>query len=532
MKNTESHNKLLGRASLLSVMTLVSRLLGMVRDMVCAAVFGSGYVWDAFIYAFTFPNFLRRVLGEGALSSVFIPVYMDTLNKKGREAADHLANDMMTLVMLAVGVLVVIVVGVLFAALKMFALNPKTILTIKLSIILFPYILFLAQYGMAMAVLNCRGHFLTPSLGPVVFNIMWITSAVFIAPRLGKTGEDQAIFLAFCLLVGGFVQYLIQLIPLKKFGFHVRFVVDLKDDAVKKILRLFLPATMGFGIMQVNILFDRTLAAWLGEGANSALWYSNRLIQFPIGLVPIAMGTALLPQLSEQLTAGQLDEAKRSISFSLRMVLVLVIPASVGLVAFRMPIIRMLFEHGAFGEASTARCARTLVAYSFGLFAYSGSNLLVSAFYALKDTKTPVKIASYCVLFDIIANLILMFPMKEVGLALTTSLSGILNFSLLIYLLSRKRLRLDEKEIVVTCIKSLLASVGAAWIVSLCIGGFGGLPEANFAGLVKLFLATVAGIVSYILLARLIRMSEIKDLSRFLKERLYDSGRTDQCPPT
>ncbi len=527
----ETHHKLLSRASLLSVMTLASRILGMVRDMVCAAVFGSGYVWDAFIYAFTFPNFLRRVLGEGALSSVFIPVYTDTLNKKGRVAADHLANDMMTLVMLAVGTLVVIVVGVLFISLETFALNPKTILTVKLSMILFPYILFLAQYGMAMAVLNCRGHFLTPSLGPVIFNVIWIISAVFISPWVAKNPEQQAIILAVCLLVGGLVQFLIQLIPLKKYGFRVRFVVDLKDDAVKKILHLFLPATMGFGIMQVNILFDRTLAAWLGEGANSSLWYSNRLIQFPIGLVPIAMGTALLPQLSEQLTAERLDDARRSISFSLRMVLMLVIPASVGLVAFRIPIIKMLFEHGAFDEASTLRCARTLVAYSFGLFAYSGSNLLVSSFYALKDTKTPVKVASYCVLFDIVLNLILMFPLKEVGLALSTSLSGILNFSLLIYLLSRKRLRLDEKEIVITCIKSLLASIGAAWIVSLCMGWLGGLEEANFTGLVKLFLATAAGIVSYVLLARLIGMSEIKELSRFLKERLYGSGRTNQCPP-
>ncbi|MBI4431639.1 MAG: murein biosynthesis integral membrane protein MurJ [Candidatus Omnitrophica bacterium] len=523
----ETHHRLLGRAGLLSVMTFASRLLGMIRDMVCAAIFGTGYVWDAFIYAFTFPNFLRRVLGEGALSSVFIPVYTETLNKRGKAAADHLANDMITLVLVATSCFVAGVLGLLAVLLKWVPLDARGVLTVKLSMLLFPYILFLSQYGMAMAILNCRGHFFTPSLAPVLFNVIWIASAAWIAPHAAQTDEGQVMFLALCLLAAGLLQFLIQLIPLSRGGFRLRFVFDLKNNAVRRVLSLFLPATMGFGIMQVNILFDRTLAAWLGEGANSSLWYSNRLIQFPIGMIAIAMGTALLPHLSDQITRDSLEEAKQSLSFSLRMVLVLVIPASVGLIAFSAPIVRVLFERGAFDEISTFRSARTLMAYSLGLFAYSGSNLVVSAFYAMKDTKTPVKIASYCVVFDIVANLILMIPLRELGLALTTSMSGILNFGMLIYHLNKKQLKLNEKEIGRTFLKSILASAGSAWMAGRFLAAAGGVSAGDVSGFAKLFAGISVGIASYVIFAQLLKMGEMRELLWFFRKRFYDTRRTD-----
>lgn len=517
------HHKLLRHAGLLSGMTLASRVLGMVRDVICAAIFGTGAVWDAFIYAFTFPNFLRRVLGEGALAGVFIPTYAEVKKKEGLEAADRLAHNMFSLLVVGVGILVVFVLAALFAIRRSGVLGETGMLTTQLLLILFPYILFLSLYAWATALLNTRDHFLVPSLGPIVLNVVWIGAVLYVAPRWATTPAGQVTVLAVCLLGAGFLQFALQLIPLRRSGFHVRWHLSVKNAAVRKVFKLFVPATLGFAVMQVNVLVDRTLAFFVGEGANSSLWYGNRLVQLPLGIFAIAMGTALLPKLSAQSTAEDYEGFGSTLSFSLKTVFVLVIPAAAGLVALRTPIIQMLFERGAFDAVSTARTARTLAAYALGLFAFSGIKLVVTAFYALKDTRTPVVIASFAVVLNIVLNLLLMRPLGEAGLALATAISGIVNFALLISVLDRSRSRVDLKGIGITFAKSVLASILMALVVTRLFGWLGGADGSVAEGLFRLALTIGAGMLFYVGMCALLRMPEVGKAWALVRRRRHDA---------
>jgi len=398
---------------------------------------------------------------------------------------------------------------------------------LRLLQILFPYIFFLSQVALLMGILNCHREFLTPSLAPVVLNVVWTFAIVAVCPFVGDSLEEKAYVLGWSILASGAFQLLIQLLALKKFRFGYRLIWNWAHPAIRKIWDLLVPAIFTFAITQISILFDMSLGFLIGEGANSSLWYGNRLMQFPLGIFGIAMGTALLPTFSHQAAERDLEEVKRTINFSLRAVFMIVVPASVGLMVLNGPIVQVLFERGHFNEISTARTAATLAYYSLGLFAYSGQKVMGSAFYAFHDTKTPFRIGATAVGLDMILNLILMWPLKEGGLALATAISGIVNFCLLIYLFQRKFQKIGVRSLGVSFVKiavaSFLMGIFAVWTYHHFSWGM--LQSKLYSDILRLTVAVLAGILSYAALAFFLSGDELKGTLRlFCRPRLGASS--------
>jgi putative peptidoglycan lipid II flippase len=510
---------LIQSAGLIGFLTLLSRVAGMARDVVSAGVFGTSRVWDAFLVAFTIPNFLRRVVGEGALSNAFIPVYTEVLKQGGREEAEKLAGVVWTLLTCVLGAIVLIIVALIHAGLALFEFPEKVRLTLKLLSILFPYILFLAHVALSMGILNCHKHFFMPSFAPVLLNIFWITGVLFLCPT-AETLEGKAFLLAGTVLAAGLVQLLVQGFPLARLGLKLRVAFDFRHPALGKIHRLILPAVMAFAVTQISILIDMGLAFFLGDGANSSLWYGNRLMQFPLGLFGIAMGTALLPTFSDQAAAKDHGEIRETLAFSLKTIFLVVLPASCGLIFLAKPIVQVLFERGNFDAVSTYRTARVLMYYSIGLFAYSGQKVLTSAFYAVQDSRTPFIVSSVTVLVDVVLNLILMGPLREAGLALATSLAGILNFGLLLFLFEREVHSVPLSSLLVSFAKILLASLftgfAALWIhAHLHFSFASSLANAGLA----LFLSILISTSLYAGLSLVFRFEESRGLLRLFLPR-------------
>jgi putative peptidoglycan lipid II flippase len=429
---------LIRSAGIMSGMTLLSRILGMLRDIFTAHIFGIGRVWDAFVFAFMIPNFLRRLLGEGALSSAFIPLYTELLNKNGEKDANAFTSIILSFLLIGLGAMLLFVDAIFAFVLAIFTLSEKVTLILGLLQLFSPYILILCVLAIAMGVLNCHKKFFVPSLMPIILNIGWILALSFVCLPFGSTNEERIYLLGIGILVVSIIQFFVQFIALYKTGFRFKFSLDFKHPFMGKLMTLMVPALLGFSMTQINVLVDQFMAYLVGDGANSALWYGNRVMQFPLGMFGIAMGTALLPTISHLTAQNNIEHMKDTLSFSLRLVLFIILPSTVGLVLLSNPIIRLLFQSGLFDARATMRAANTLMAYSFGLFAYSGMKLVVVSFYSLQDTKTPVKIGAMCMAMNIALNLILMIPFKEMGIAFATSISNTLNFIFLYFILEKK----------------------------------------------------------------------------------------------
>lgn len=512
--------RLLKAAGLISLLTLVSRILGMTRDIVSAQRFGTSWQWDAFIYAFMLPNFMRRLVGEGALSSAFIPVYAELLQKEGKASADRFANIVYTFLFWGLVIFLLGVQALLFLATNFLHLPPAIHLTCELLKILFPYLLFISLCALAMGILNTHHHYFSPTLSPIILDMVWILGVLWISSLEAGQREREVSILALWILASGAIQLGVQIPYLLRIGFRPRYVFDFLDPALKQVGRLILPAIFGFAIVQINTLVDMTLGFWVGAGANSSLWYANRLMQFPLGVFAIAMGTALLPAISHQAARREMEAAKRTLAFALRSVFFIILPSMVGLMVLAKPIVQLLFERGEFDALSTARTSLTLICYAVGLFAYSGQKLVVTGFYSLQDTKTPMKIGAVALLLNVVFNLILMGPLKEAGLALATSISGIFNFLVSISIFQK---RVGDFQI-----KGILTSSGRILGASLGMGGAGWFlypiiyQAAGGGELLRLFVS-VFGTIGlsvgiYLGLCLLFRVPELHELIRWFQK--------------
>ncbi len=516
---TKKH--LLKAAGLMGAMTLCSRILGMIRDVVSAKTFGTSWQWDAFLYAFMVPNFFRKLVGEGALSSAFIPVYSETLAQKGKEEAFRFAQVTVTFLVVILASFLLVAELALNAALKLGHFSSTISLTLDLLRGMFPYLWFMSLFVLGMGILNSHRHFLAPSLGPIIFDLFWIAGVLWIVPHAGAAFENQVRWLTLVIVISGAVQLAAELPPLYRLGFRFRWVWDTAYPGLIKTFRLFLPTILGFAVVQINILVDSTIGLMIGAGANSSLWYGNRLMQFPLGIFAIALGTALLPAIAEQTARQELESVRKTLSFALRSIFLIILPSSVGLIVLSQPIIQLLFERGQFDAVSTSRTAAVLLCYSIGLFAYSGQKILTAGFYAAQNTRTPVKIAVVSVITNIIFNLILMIPLKEAGLALATSIAGILQFSLLGFFYHRKIMRLDLREIFQSFFKIALASFAmglAAWMVfkfsQKMIPGSGTLIL-----FVHVFSAILFSMAAYLGFCFLFRVREVREALVWIKEK-------------
>jgi len=453
---SENH-KITRAATTIGMGTLLSRILGFFRDMVIANFFGAGMAADAFFVAFRIPNLWRRLVGEGSLTISFIPVYTEYLTQRSEEETRKVTHVAFTIA--GVILLILTVLGILFSPILIRIVAPGFIqipekfeLTVTLNKIIFPYLFFMGLFALCMGILNSYRHFFAPAIAPIFLNISIIVS-VFLFYHVFNV---PVMTLALGVLAGGVIQFLFQIPFLWKRGITFRFNFDFRNPAIKRIGLLMIPGLIGSAVYQINVFVDTIFASFLPSGSVSYLFFADRLMEFPLGIFAIAIGMASLPSLSRLASQGKTEELKETLSFTFRLVSFISIPAMVGLIALKTPIINLLFQRGLFDYSATEKTAFALLFYSVGLWAIAGSRTIVPAFYSLQDTWTPLKIALICLGANVIFIAILIFPLKHGGLALATSLSSTLNLVLLYRKLNPKLGGMDLKK----NIKSLL------WIFS------------------------------------------------------------------
>lgn len=459
----------------ISFATLISRILGFARDMVVARAFGAVGVTDAFFVAFRIPNLLRRLLGEGALSTAFIPVFAEYRAKaSSREFARMLRaiSGAMVAVLAAVTL-----AGILLAPWIVKVTAPgfwsepaKALLTVGLTRLMFPYLFFVGLAALATGVLNSLRHFLTPALSPVVFNLSLIAATLWLAPSL----PEPITALAWGVLLGGVGQLCLQLPALVRRGISLRLAVEPDHPAIGRISRLLAPTIFGLAVTQLNVFVNTLIASFLREGSISYLYYADRVMEFPFGIFSIAIATAVLPTMADQAVRQQVAELKATLAFALRLVVFISIPASLGLLILADPIVRVLFERGQFGPASTAATAWALGFYALGLTTFSAVKVVAPAFYALRDTRTPVWIGIGAMAVNVGASLLLMGPLAHGGLALATTLASAVNTAGLLFWLRRRIGRLGLRAILESLGRTALAALAMAFV---CLGSLALQPS-------------------------------------------------------
>ncbi len=446
--------------------TFLSRVLGLVRDMVLAAFFGTGMVADAFVVAFKIPNLFRRLFAEGSLTISFIPVFTEYLTLKSKQDAFEMARVVFGI--LALILVVLSIAGVACApwivrlqAFGFGASGEKYELTVLLTRITFPYIFCISIVAFFMGVLNSLRHFGAPAAAPIFLNLGIIGAAFLISPFC----ERPVVGVAIGVIVGGVLQVALQIPWIMKSGLKIMPKWGPRHPAVKKIGLLLLPTVFGSAVYQLNSYVGTLLASLLAEGSVSWLYFADRLVQYPLGVFGIALGTAVLPSLAGQGVRREYEEFENTVSYSLRLVFFITLPATAGLIVLGEPLIRVLLQRHAFSETSTIMTARALFYYVLGLWAYAGIRVVVPAFYALQDTKTPVKAAVVALVVNFAAALVLMRPLGHGGIALALSVSSSVQFCLLTVLLKNKIQIPRFKGVLSTFLKSALAAA----IMGLCI---------------------------------------------------------------
>ena len=424
---------LLKALATVSSMTLLSRILGFVRDAVIARVFGAGAATDAFFVAFKIPNLLRRLFAEGAFSQAFVPVLAQYKNQRGDDATRHLVDHVASVLFLALAL--VTALGMLAAPVIIyltapgFAASPeKQTLTIELLRVLFPYILFISLTSLAGGVLNTYSRFMVPAFTPVLLNISFIVFGLFWAPFFSPPIKA----LAWAVLCGGVAQLVFQLPFLARLGFMPRFRWKPRDEGVWRILRLMAPAVFGVSIAQVSLLINVVFASFLVTGSVSWLYYADRLMEFPSGMLGAALGTILLPSLAKHYANASNDEYARLLDWGLRLTLILALPAAVALALLALPLVCTLFMYGEFSAHDALMTRNAVIAYSVGLVGIIMVKILAPGFYARQDMRTPVRIAVITLGATQAMNLLFVWQLKHAGLALAIGLGGCIN-ALLLY---------------------------------------------------------------------------------------------------
>jgi len=507
--------------------TLLSRILGLVRDMVLAYFFGSKMAADAFFVAFRIPNLLRRFFAEGSLTIAFIPVFTETLTRKSKQDAFELARAVLTLLSLLL--VVVTILGVLLSpwivriqAYGFGASGAKYELTVLLTRITFPYIFLVSLVAFFMGVLNSLRHFAAPAAAPILLNVGIIAGAIWISPLL----TEPIVGVAIGVLIGGILQVLLQIPWILKKGFSLRPLWMPEHPAVKKIGRLMLPAIFGSAVYQVNQFIGTLLASFLPQGSISWLYYADRIVEFPLGVFAIAISTAALPSLAKQVAGKDLSDFRETLGHALRLVFFITTPATVGMIILRVPIIEVFFQRGAFDHMATLMTAEALLFYSLGLWAFSASRVMLSAFYAFQDTKTPVQVATITLIANGLLSLLLMGPLRHGGLALALSLSSTVQLLLLIFILRGRGDLLDLKPMVSSAARSVAASAVMGLVLYDLNGRWlsTGEPGTFWSHALALISVISVGVAVYFLMARIFRCREISSVLDMIKPVVRKAG--------
>ena len=520
-------------AKTVSLCTLLSRILGLARDMICASFFGTSLAWDAFVVAFKIPNLFRRLFGEGALSAAFIPVFTEYLENKGKKDAWELVHITGTLLFIILGGLVILAEITFSVIPTVFSLNQKWELVLSLLMVTFPYVLFICMVAFAMAVLNSLKHFLIPALAPVALNICWIMGVLLLTPVFGNTLDKKIFAVAIAILIGGMIQLAMQLPVLRKEGITFRPSLYFSHPGLRRIMALMLPIIFGLAAVQINVLMDSFIAIVFAKppggsesfliagiaipypletGAASVLYYGDRLIQFPLGVFGIAMATAVFPFFSTYAARKDWINFTHTLNQAIRFVLFIGIPASAGLILLRRPLVELFYERNAFTAESTYRTATVILFYSLGVWAYSASHVIVRAFYSIQDTLTPVKVSAAMIGLNLILNLTLIWFLREGGLALATAISATVQIIILFAILQRRLDITGYKHIYTSVLKTLIATF---FMCITCWGILKIIPTGDgnlMIKFIRLLIPLATTLITFFTVSFLLKSEELKYL--------------------
>ncbi len=520
------HKAIFKSAGVLSIFTVISRITGFLRDVLIANLFGTAVAAQAFVVAFKIPNMLRDVLGEGAGNAAFVPVFCEHLARKPRADFLKLVNSLF-LLLLAVSA-VISLAGILLATPLVRVIAPgffsdpeKFALTVNLTRLLFPYLVLITASAYMMSVSNAFKSFAVPASASVVFNLFLIAALFFI----GKSSGFRAVYLlGFAVLLAGLMQSAVQIPSLIKLGVNFRnggfYQQPLKNEAIRKVGRLIWPRIIGTSIYQLNVFVDTIFASlsfFVGDGAIAAVYYANRIVQFPFSVFGVAFSNAALPTMSAHSAQKDMEKFKTTLDFSFKTVFLCVIPLMSALLFFALPLVRAVFQRGEFGDYSSAITSQAVFFYSLGLIGFVGVRFFSLGFYALQDTVTPVKSSGIALMINIVLNSLFVFVFRFgiAGLALASAISASANFAVLYSRMNKKIGYVFSSELKSLVFKTLSASLVMGVVCRLlwhiCFG-------SSFS-FVSLGLIAVAGAFIYFLLLRWWNVSEIMELSSWLRKK-------------
>jgi putative peptidoglycan lipid II flippase len=517
--------------------TATSRVLGLVRDQVLAGTFGAGDAMDAFIIAFRISNLVRDLFAEGALSAAFVPTFTRRLTLEGRESAWRLGNNVVNALAIATATLAVL--GIVFAHPLVslyaghFAATPgKLELTVRLTRIMLPFLTLVALAAAAMGMLNSLHHYFVPSLSPAMFNVAVIACGLAIVPLLPAEGHARITAIAIAALAGGVGQIAVQWPALRREGFRHRLTLDTRDPGLRHVLVLMGPGTIGLAATQINIFVNTLLATTQGSGAVSWLTFAYRLVHLPMGLVGVSIATAVLPTVARHAALDEVDGMRETVAGGLSLMLMLVVPATVGLMLLATPIVRLLFERGEFLPADTAATAQALRLYAVGLLGYATVRIASPTFYALRRSRVPVAVSLVAIAVDVVLAIVLMRAIGFGGLALAASVAALTNAALLLWLLRHHLHGIDGTRLALSFARIAVAALVMGVAVVLVERGMtAALPGGGTAAQAARLASEIgAGLVVLAGAAKLLRIREFDEALALVRGRLRPVAGTDVAP--
>jgi putative peptidoglycan lipid II flippase len=518
----------LGRyAGVTGAATLTSRLLGLARDQVLAAFFGAGNQMDAFVVAFRIPNLVRDLFAEGAMSAAFVPTFTRQLTLHGKADAWRLGNNVLNALLITTGALVV--AGIAFAqplietyAGDFAAVPGKLELTVRLTRVMLPFLTMVAVAAAVMGMLNSLHHYFMPALAPAMFNIATIIGAFALVPLMPAIGQPPIMAIAIAALAGGFGQVAIQWPTLRREGFRYQPLFDPRDPVLRRVLLLMGPGTVGLAATQVNLFVNTLLATSQGTGAASWLTYAFRVMYLPIGLFGVSIGTAVLPAVSRHAAVGDTSGIRDTVSRGLGMMVMLNVPATLGLVTLATPIVQLLFERGQFLPADTAATAAAVRLYAIGLAGYSAVRIASPTFYAIGDSRAPAMVSVAVIVVNVVASIILVRAIGFQGLALGTSIAALTNAAVLLWLLRRRLGGIDGTRLATTFVKVTVSAIAMALAaVAIQHATVRLAPGTQFLTQFCRLAASIAGALAALAAtAKLLRVDEFDDAVEMVRGRV------------
>ncbi len=508
-------SKVLKSAKMISVLTLVSRILGLVRDIVCAHAFGTDAVWSAFRMGFQIPNLFRRLFGEGALSAASIPVLTETLSRESKEATDILAGRLLGLQLAVLAVLCVVGEGVIVGLYWIYGDDSDNALTLTLTALMLPYMIFICTAAVLGGVQNVFDRFASPAAAPIILNVFMI-GAAWLAPRVVPGGmHREIVLLAGAVVVSGIFQLAWQRLSAGQCGLRLPLRINIRDPNIRRICVTMLPMMGGLAVVPLSSLLDNLIAYWFvpERKGPAILGYAQELYQFPLGVFAIAMATAIFPTLAKHVAENDIPGMKAALARGIRVVEFEALPCMIGLILVRDPLVRALFERGQFAEDPEAapRVAFALYMYAMGIVAYGVNHLLVRTFYAMHDAKTPLKVSVVNVVINFSINLVLVqTALREAAMGLSTSVCAMGQVVALSLLLKRRIGPLPWGEIA----RSVGRSAAATAIMALAVLAADYCVDGSLKPLYRLVILVCTGGVTYLAAAFVLRCQEMREMLR------------------